>query len=557
MKNHIDYNQKTLKEIIQLLNQRPKEVVLNGNNLSINEIIAVAFHNTKVSLTKDKKILGRISKSYEKMIQDVEDGVPIYGCNSGYGQQASRVLTQGSKSQRKKIAKQISEGISHIDVSTGPIFEKAIVRAAIVIRVNMLVRGVSAVRIEDLNVLISMLNNHVTPIVNQYGGIGASGDLAHNARILSAARGLTGTKAWNKEGKIVDAKTALKQANIKPLELQPKAGLGLVNGDNFSTAVATIIAYKTFNIQNISLITSAMTVEVLQASSRTFHPLLAEVRKHPGQEEAARIIRNLIKNSKLSFNEMDGHKPRPKNVKIQDSYSLRALAQFHAVNIEKVKNSFNTITINANAASDNPLWVPPEYTTEGEQAWGWVSGGNFLAMHMVEVLDGLRKTMTQITKLSDRHIARIVNPQENNGLPPNLSDDSAITGCAFKGVQIQSGMYEVYAQLLSFPVSTLFGVHEEGNQDITAHSLTSGILALENLRIATYAQAQHLAAIAQAVDLRGGPKLLSPNTRGIYKIVRKISSYVRKERPLGDDIQKLYEMIDNNKLEDILDKTIN
>ena len=212
----------------------------------------------------------------------------------------------------------------------------------------------------------------------------------------------------------------------------------------------------------------------------------------------------------------------------------------------------DVITVNANSVSDNPLWVAPEYTIEGEEPWHWVSGGNFLAMHMVDAMDNLRKIMTQITKLNDRHLARLIDTHENNGLPPNLSDKKAITGCAFKGVQIQSGMFDVYSTLLSFPVSTMFGVHEERNQDITAHSLTSGILGLENLKIARYSLAQNLIAVAQAVDLRGGPKLLSPRTRPVYDFIREKVKYVEAERSLGGEIEKVFGLISNGELDKLI-----
>src|SRR6185437_4929216 len=141
----------------------------------------------------------------------------------------------------------------------------------------------------------------------------------------------------------------------------------------------------------------------------------------------------------------------------------RWLSHYQGVNVDKIKEILQIIQTNANGVSDNPLWVPDEFATENEKPWQWVSGGNFLAMHMAESMDSLRKIMTHIVKLNDRHLARLVNPNENNGLPANLSDKQAITQCSFKGVQIQSGMYDVYSSLLSIPVTTFFGVHEEMN----------------------------------------------------------------------------------------------
>ena len=546
--NSDEFRSSSLLQIDSFFSQTPQEVTINGTSLTIPEIMAVAKQNAQLIFTTDTTILDRIKTSYDKMMEDVVNGVPIYGCNTAYGAQASRVLTEGTAEERIAIARRMSEGIAHVDVSVGPLFSREVVRAAMLIRINMLMRGVSGVKLDDLDLYRQMLNHNITPIVNQYGGIGASGDLAHNSRVVSAARQLDGALVWDSSGRVRSAKDALSEAGIPALKLDPKAGLGLVNGDNFSTALATLLAVDTLEALLISVAVSGMAIEVLKGTDRSFHPLLSEVRPHPGQQEISSLFRYLLKGSKLARQEMTGHKKREKGAKVQDGYSLRCLSQFQGVNVEKIKSIFETITINANSVSDNPLWVPPDYATDGEEPWQWVSGGNFIAMHMVEVMDSLRKTMTQLTKLNDRHLSRLVNPNENSGLSANLSDESSVTQCAFKGTQIQSGMFDVYSSLLSIPVSTFFGVHEENNQDITSHALTSGILGWENLRITRYSLAQNLIAFAQAVDLRGGPSMLSARTLPLYTFIRGKSAYVTNERPLHNDIESVFRSIVSGEL---------
>jgi len=550
------YTKDNLINIDRYISSFPKGVILSGTNLTIPEIVSVARENATVNFTKDSTILKKIKNCYEKMVQNVKDGVPIYGTNTGYGARASNILINGSSGARIGLAKKVSEGICHVDISVGPPFERDVARAAILIRINMLLRGVSAVKLEDLEIYRKMLNKNITPIVNQYGGIGASGDLAHNGRVLSAARQLKGVKVLDERNRIREAKETLIEAKIPKLNLDPKAGLGLVNGDNFSTALASLLAVDTLETLLISCVAGAMVNEVLRGTNRSFHPMLSKLRPHVGQDEVARLYRYLLDGSKLTYQEMVSHAMREKGIKIQDGYSLRGVSQYHGVNFEKIKLILETITINANSASDNPLWVSPEFTTAKEKPWQWVGGGNFLAMYMVEAMDSLRKIMTQIVKLNDRHLARLVDSHENNGLPPNLSDKKAITQCSFKGVQIQSGMFDVYSSLLSIPVSTFFGVHEEGNQDITSHALTSGILGLENLRLARYSIAQNLLAVVQAVDLRGGPKKLSPRTKPVYEFLRTRTSYVEEERPLNNDIEIIYQSIINGQLMDLLRKKV-
>lgn len=542
------YKEKTLVEIDRLINLPTKEVVLTGKDLSMQEIVSAFNKSTKIKLTDNEKILSRIKKARRVVIENVVEGIPVYGTNSSFGGQAHRVLNKGELEVRLNNARKISEGLVFLDIGVGPEVPPEIVKAAMTIRINMLMQGVSGVRLKTLNLYRSVINNNIIPVVNSYGGIGASGDLAHNQRIVSALRGLHGIKVRNGKDRKEEAKSALVRSGIPLLELDPKEGLALVNGDNFSTAYAAFIIHRLIEYFLIGEVVGAMAIEVLKGSTRSFHPMLAAVRPHAGQKESADTYRHLLKGSQLAYQELTGHQLRPDGIKVQDGYSLRSLSQFEAVMIEKIKWALDVITVNANSVSDNPLWVPDEFATKGEEPWQWVSGGNFLAMHMAEVMDNMRKIITQMVKRNDRHLARMIDMSENNGLGANLSSTKSITRCTFKGIQIQSGMLEIYSMILANPVTTLFGVHEERNQDITSHAITSGILALKNLELLNYSLVSNLLAVAQGVDLRGGPELLSPKTRPMYEFVRKFSEKVSEDRPLFGDIQKLSATLDDGSM---------
>lgn len=225
---------------------------------------------------------------------NVRDGIPVYGCNTGYGAQAAKRREEGSGFIRDWCARSISEAICAIDVSVGPAFDRDVVRAGMLIRINMLMAGVSAVKIADLELIRGLLNRNLTPIVHQFGGLGASGDLAQNARIVSVLRQLRGAKVIDASGRIVEASEAMEACGLASLQLDPKAGLGLCNGDNFSTAIASLLAADTLRILLAMIATSAMTIEVLCGTDRVFHPMLSALRPHPGQAEIAYLMRNLL-----------------------------------------------------------------------------------------------------------------------------------------------------------------------------------------------------------------------------------------------------------------------
>ena len=543
------YKSRSLVDIEKELSAPVSSVVLNGTRLTLSEILSVAKGSKNVSLSREKAIQDRVAKSHEVMLRGIEEKIPIYGCNTSFGGQVKRILNGGGSQRRVRVAQALSAGLVHQDVSVGPTLSKGIIKAAVLIRVNMLLPGVSGIRWSTLESLCDLLRKDLTPVVHAYGSLGASGDLAQNQRVSSALQGLPHVRVINEKNKVESAKHAFKRHKLNFIALDPKEGLALVNGDNFSTAFALEVVSTLLRYYLISTVSSAMTLEVLRASNRYFHPILARLRPHPGQKEAADLYRNLLSGSRLAYQELRGYTVRNGDELLQNVYSLRCLAQFEGVMIEKLKWALDTITINANSVSDNPLWVSEDHTTPGEKPWQHVSGGNFLAMHMAEVLDTSRKIITQLIKKNDRHLARLIDPENSNGLSPNLSDPiHSVTACSLKGVQTLSGMLETYSMSLANPVTTLFGIHEQRNQDITSHAMTSGILALQNLELLKYSITGNLLAVAQAVDLRGGAMLLSPKTRPVYDFVRTYSKKVKKDRPLAPDLEKLSQTLEDGTL---------
>lgn len=515
-----------------------KKVTLTGKpHLTIPEITAVARNSARVTLQPTPDVKNRLQQVHRHMVNQIREGVPIYGTTTAYGAQANQVYTRGKVSTRYQHALDLSSAITHVDVSTGPIIPDDITRAAMLLRINMLLPGYSAVRLSSLAILNQLLNKGLIPQVGYYGTVGASGDLALNGRILSALTHRPETKVKLTNGAIVPAPKALKDAGIRKLNLGPKEGLGFVNGDNFSTAAAALIISDLSHLMFTNLLVASLTIQALKGSVRNYHPLLGILRPHPGQIFTADLLRHFLKDSHLAIQELQGPQKRPEGTIVQDPYSLRCLPQYFGPDWETLAQSWETVTINANSVSDNPLWTTPETTSNGEEPYQWVSGGNFLAMHMSETLDKLRKIAIHLVKQNDRHLNRLVNPHLNNGLPPNLSDESAISKCTFKGLQTQMGMYDIFASSLAIPISTAFGIHEELNQDFTSHAMTSAWLTQQVLSVTKYAIATNFIAACQAIDLRGTDRLLSPTTKPLYRWLREFVPYIKLEQPLGHFVE--------------------
>lgn len=524
-------------------------VYLTGKGtLKISEIVRISRNKAKLVFKIPQEQRDKFKQLRRIIFKQVKTGIPIYGTTTSYGARASLVLNKGDKEKRLENAIRLSNGIVHVDVSTGDPIPQDVVRAAILIRVNMLLSGHSGIRFKNLNSFKDLLNNNITPVVGRYGTLSASGDLALNGRVLSCLLHNEHARVFDRTGNVVAAKATLESEGIGPINLLPKEGLACVNGDNFSTAASALLVQDVLSLMLINTLVAALNIEVLRGSTRNFHPLLSHLRQHPGQEFESFLLRTTLNGSKLAYQEMKGPISRESGVNVQDPYSIRCLPQYYGPDWEAIKSMWETIVVNANSVSDNPLWTTPETTVEGEAPYQWVSGGNFLAMHMVESIDRLRKIMTHIVKQNDRHVARLVHPELNNGLPANLSDKDSVTQSVFKGVQTQLGMYEIYAGMLAQPVSTEFGTHEEFNQDITSHAFTSAIIAWELLKITKLAVASDLICACQAVDLRGGPSLLSPQTLLLYRWVRRQVPYIKKEQPIGHYIELIADKLFSEKL---------
>lgn len=521
-----------------------KKVTLKGDgSLTLPEIIAVAKAHAPVQLKPSKSVIDRQNQVIAHMTNQVENGTAIYGTTTAYGAQADKVLNQGKAAKRLANATALSEAIIHVDVSTGPAIPNDIVKAAMLLRVNMLLPGFSAIRMANLKLLTQALNANLIPQVGWYGTLGASGDLAHNGRILSMLLHSPHTLVQTNQSLMIPAAMALKQAAIPPATLNPKEGLAFVNGDNFSTAAAALFTHELTHLFHLNLFIAALSIQSLKGSIRNYHPLLSSVRPHPGQKAVSDQLLHLLIDSQLAIQDLSGHLPKDVGKNVQDAYSLRTLPQFFGPSWEALVQIWDTVEINANSVSDNPLWTTPNTAVVGETPYQWVSGGNFLAMHMSEALDRLRKIAIHIVKQNDRHLNRLVNPNLNNGLPPNLSDPTAVSLCAFKGLQTQMGMYDILASSLAIPISTAFGIHEELNQDITSHAMTSAYLTHQVLDLVRLAMATNLIASCQAIDLRGGDKLLSPATQPLYHWLRTHVPYIKKEQALGHYVTQISQLL--------------
>lgn len=377
---------------------RPK-IVIDGHSLTPEMVGQVAQQLVDVALSP--RALMRMRASRRIVDRAAKSGQTAYGVNTGFGHLAMVRIPQADVRRL-----QVNLVRSHA-AGVGPPADPPTVRALLLLRANVLARGHSGVRPEVAQKLLSLLAADVLPIVPELGSVGASGDLAPLAHVALAVIG---------EGKAVfgnrtlPASRALKKAGITPLTLEAKEGLALVNGTQFSGALACLALLRAENILKTADIAAALAIETLKGTTRAFDDRVQAVRPHPGQRLAAANLRRLLKDSAIGLS----HTECPK---VQDAYSLRCTPQVHGAARDAVAQLRRALTVEINSSTDNPLVFAPDGDI--------VSGGNFHAAPLAAALDYGALSMATLGSISERRIDRLVNPLVS-GLPAFLARDPGL-----------------------------------------------------------------------------------------------------------------------------------
>lgn len=511
-------------------------VSIDGNHLTIEDVISVARFGVKVSI--NDKGYENIRKAY-KIKEDVyHQGKPVYGINTGFGIFANRKIPgrESAKLSRNLI-------LSHA-VATGEPFSSEIVRAAMLIRANTLCKGYSGVCVEIVETIISMLNAGVTPEIPSQGSLGSSGDLSplsHFALVFTTDNNDLDEESGFAfyQGLRYSGKEAMAKAGIPRLALESKEGLAITNGATFSAAIAALCLHDASSLLKISNISLAMSLEALAGCSSAFDERVHQVRGMNGQKFVAKLIRQYIKNSEL----VDS------SDKIQDAYSLRCAPQVQGIAWDTLNFIWNIIDAEINAATDNPLLFDPHVV---------ISGGNFHGEPIGVAMDFLSIVMSEIGAISERRINRMIDGNLNNGLPPMLVDNAGAAGLnsGLMMPQYTAAALVLENQALSSPDSVLSIPTSGSQEDHNANAMNASKHVSQIIKNVQHILAIELYTASRALDLR--LRMNPGKNPGI--ITGKVHQLIRKHVPftIGDawwfpEIENVKELVIENKITELLD----
>lgn len=470
-----------------------KKIVVEGDSVTLSE-------DAKKNIKKGRKVVDRV----------IESGERVYSINTGFGVLSNVAIPAESL---EKLQENLIR--SHCAGVGEPHTERES-RAILLLRANVLARGMSGCRLELVELLLEMLNRRVHPVIPSKGSVGASGDLAPLAHLASVVIG-EGEAFF--EGKQMHGAEAMQRASLTPIKLAPKEGLSLINGTQQMTGLGALLVLQAEELLDIADLVSSCSLEVVLGSTGPFAAWIQDSRPYNGQKQTAKNLLSFMDGSQIAASHQNCDR-------VQDPYSFRCVPQVHGACREMVQFVRNIISVELNAVTDNPI-INLE---TGEIT----SNGNFHGQPVAFALDALCMAMSEVASISERRIAKLIDPQFSE-LPTFLVENPGLnSGLMMNHVTAAALVSE--NRLLSHPASTdsiPTNVEKEDHVSMGPLCARKAKSIIENSM--TVIAIEALAA-CQGLEFRL-PLLPGRGPQFLYKFVRQQVKALENDRYLQHDIE--------------------
>ena len=488
-------------------------VILDGGSLTLESAVKVAEREATIKISPEST--KRMAKFRSLLEQKLARGNVAYGVDTGIGSLSGRtVRLDDLQGLQLNLVRSHSAGV-------GDPMPPEVVRAAMLIRTNSLLNGNSAARPDVAEQLVRMLNKSVTPHVPRFGSLGASGDLVPSAHMALTMIGEG--KAYYR-GRLMESAKALSAASMKPLVLQAKEGLSLINGTCFTTAFGTVAVHRGKLLLEAANSSVALTAEALRACSQSFDERLIGLKKNPGQEYVARRLRENLKGSRRVRQE-----PIP-----QDPYSIRCTPQVHG-SLKEALDFAERITVGEmNSVSDNPVFFEDGTV---------LHGGNFHAQSVAMSLDLLSIAMSYLGVMSLARINLLLTrtPKETKFMARRPGLESGLLILQYTATALTAdNATQIYPQS-AYPANV-----SEGVEDHASHGVNAGMKAMAV--VANVSRILAIELICASNALRPDHDGMSAHSRRVCASVRGQSPLLSGDRSLAEDIERLSQVITAGKL---------
>ena len=488
---------------------------ISAETLSLENIGAIITDQKKLALSAEAKVNIQKCRDYldAKMASHSK---PIYGINTGFG---SLCNVKISKVNLSKLQENLVK--SHA-CGTGDAVSNKIVKLMLLLKIQSLSYGHSGIQLQTVERLIDFYNHDILPIVYSQGSLGASGDLAPLAHLSLP---LLGEGEVFFEGKKVHSSEVLKHFNWKPIILQSKEGLALLNGTQFMSAFGVYIVLKAKQFSYYADLIGTISLEGFNGRIDPFHELIHQIRPHKGQIETAKRVNQFLEGSEII---------RQTKTHVQDPYSFRCIPQVHGASkdaIDYVNNVFNT---EINSVTDNPnIFIESDAI---------ISGGNFHGQPLALALDFLAIALSELGSISERRTFQLISGLRN--LPAFLVDNPGLNS-GLMIPQYTAASIASQNKQLATPASVDTIVSSNGQEDhvsMGANAATKALRVMENVERIL---AIELMTASQAIEFRK-PLKSSGYIEQFLKLYRQEVSFVKEDRILHYDIEKTIDFLNKN-----------
>jgi histidine ammonia-lyase len=509
---------------------------IDGNSLSLADLREVVYEFRPVLLGADAR--EAVNRARAVVDDQVANNRVAYAITTGVGKLADvRIPPDQIRELQLNLIRSHCAGV-------GEPLSEAEVRAMMLLRANSLSKGFSGVRPLVIDTLCEMLNRRVHPVVPARGSVGASGDLAPLAHLVLPMLGegqvLIADRSGKYSGAHLPAADALREAGIKPLVLEAKEAVSLINGTQGMLSVGALALLAAEVLADSADVIGALALDALRGTDAAFDARIHLVRPHPGQLRTAENLRRLLEGSQIRESHRDC-------ARVQDAYSLRCMPQVHGAVRDTLAHCRRVMETEINSAVDNPL-VFAQKSADSEGAI--LSGGNFHGEPVAFVLDFLGIALSSLAGVSERRLERLVNPALNEGLPPFLAPGAGLNS-GFMMAQVTAAALASENKVLAHPAS-VDSITTSGNKE---DYVSMGMAASLKLR-QIVANTRHVLAIeamaaAQGIDFLA-PLKTSKRLQAVHAAIRSVSPPIEHDRVLAGDFARISDLIASGKLADVL-----
>ncbi len=482
--------------------------------LSIKEVAKIMDNSFHIHLSEEAtRAIQKCRTFLDEKLKNSE--APFYGINTGFGSLCNiKIEDNEIEVLQHNLVKSHACGM-------GEEVPIELTKIIMLLKIQSLSYGYSGVRIDVVQRLIDFYNHNIFPVIYQQGSLGASGDLAPLAHLSLA---LIGEGDVYFQGQKISAQEAHQKMNWKPLTLQSKEGLALLNGTQFSLAYSLWCSIQSDRLSKFSDIIHCISLEGFDGRIEPFDDRVHQNRPHPWQIFTATRCRNLLEGSEIIKRE---------KVHVQDPYAFRCVPQVHGASKSTIDYVRNVIEIELNSVTDNPNIFPDTDAI--------ISGGNFHAQPLALAADFLAIALSELGSISERRTYQLISGQRD--LPPFLTDNAGLNS-GFMIPQYTAASIASQNKQLCTPASVDSIVSCNGQEDHVSMAANAGTKCYKVVQNLKSLLAIELMLAAKALEYRR-PLQSSATIESFISLYRNEVSAMQEDRILYKDMHQTVQFLDS------------